>query len=86
VIVSATTGLGIDELIDTIEFCLSPKRRPHEIRLSLDQGRERAWLHEHTIIISESYVNNFILISCEMDEQSHSRWVSINGQSSKQVN
>lgn len=51
--ISARTGQGIDELLAAIVADLREPAREETLRLRYDQGRERAWLFEHNLVLDE---------------------------------
>lgn len=53
VIISATTGEGIDSLLERVNGLLTSHAREIVITLPLSDGRRIAWLHAHGDIISE---------------------------------
>ncbi|MFN7054103.1 GTPase HflX [Hyphomonas sp.] len=54
VAVSALTGAGIDALLALIEAALLRGRTAYIFRLPPEQGRARAWLHQHGEVTSET--------------------------------
>jgi GTP-binding protein HflX len=53
VVVSALTGLGMDELVAEIDAIVTEDSRLYEARIAPGDGRSRAWLHEHGEVLSE---------------------------------
>ena len=53
VLVSAFEGVGVETLIELMEFSLREQTRTYEVRLSPNQGKERAWLYDKTHVVSE---------------------------------
>ncbi len=54
VLISAETGEGTDELVGKFADLLSAGERVYAVALALDDGRRRAFLHEHGQVISET--------------------------------
>lgn len=53
VVLSALTGQGIDGLLEAITAALSEPVREDTLDLSFDQGRKRAWLFDHKLVLDE---------------------------------
>ncbi|WP_374291525.1 GTPase HflX [Paenirhodobacter enshiensis] len=51
--VSALTGEGVPALIAAIEAQLAEERHREELLVPFDEGRRRAWLHEHNVVRTE---------------------------------
>jgi GTP-binding protein HflX len=51
--VSAVTGEGIAGLIARIGVLLAEERQEERLRLGFGDGRRRAWLFEHDVVVSE---------------------------------
>lgn len=51
--ISAVTGTGLEDLLNSIEQRLSPKRVETNLTLSYAEGRRRAWLFEQGIVLEE---------------------------------
>lgn len=75
VLVSALTGYGISKLIEQIEFGLRGHSVTLQIHLKASDGRQRAWLHQHSIVESEKIeADGSIKLSVRMDVDTHGRW------------
>ncbi len=55
--VSAVTGEGLDDLLGVIETVLDEGRVAFQARLTHADGALRAWLHEHTQVDEETYLD-----------------------------
>ncbi len=53
VLISAKSGLGLDDLSDKIASLLTVKAREMKVTLPLSDGRRIAWLHAHGDIVDE---------------------------------
>ena len=51
--ISAITGEGIDALLEDVALKLEGVRHVEEFTLSFAQGKERAWLFQQDVVISE---------------------------------
>ncbi|MDF1855819.1 GTPase HflX [Pseudooceanicola sp.] len=51
---SAITGLGIDTLLAAVTEKLSQQRSAADLILPFDAGRQRAWLYEQNVVLSET--------------------------------
>ena len=51
--ISALTGEGLPDLLAAIGRDLDEDRHETSLTLSFDQGRARAWLHEHGLVLEE---------------------------------
>ena len=51
--VSATTGQGVDGLLAAIERELVEAVHDDSVQVGFDQGRKRAWLFDHKLVLSE---------------------------------
>jgi GTPase len=69
VLVSAKTGLGIDELLTKIDshIALDPVTR-HRFRLPLGEGRSLNLLHERAAIVSKQYTDDYCEIVADTPE------------------
>lgn len=58
VMVSALTGEGVDELFKAIETVLLKGASTLQVALRPEQGRARAWLHEHGEVLDEMHLED----------------------------
>jgi GTP-binding protein HflX len=54
VVVSAVTGLGVAALVAEMDATVTEDARVFEARIEPEDGRARAWLHEHGDVLSEA--------------------------------
>ena len=54
VAISALTGAGLDEFLQTVTAHLAPPRFSSEVELPFDAGRKRAWLYAQGVVESET--------------------------------
>lgn len=52
-VISARTGQGVDALLRAVADDLREAAREETLHLRYDQGRERAWLFEHNLVLDE---------------------------------
>jgi len=53
VAISALTGQGVDTLLEAVAAALSGPVREETLDLGFDQGRKRAWLFDHKLVLDE---------------------------------
>jgi GTP-binding protein HflX len=53
VVLSALTGQGVDAMLEAINAALSEPVREETLDLPFDQGRKRAWLFDHKLVLGE---------------------------------
>jgi len=53
VAISALSGAGVRDLLDRVSGALEEEKTERELTLSFEEGRKRAWLHEHGVIQDE---------------------------------
>ena len=59
---SALTGAGVPEFLDALSLMLTPDKVTSKIKLTFSSGRERAWLFEQGVVVSEQQtVDGFIV-------------------------
>ncbi|MCE8009856.1 GTPase HflX [Aestuariivita sp.] len=51
--ISAQDGTGLPELLEAVAAILRGARHETELRLGFHEGRKRAWLFEHEVVLSE---------------------------------
>jgi len=61
VLVSATTGEGLEDLAKFIEARLAANREVIELRLDPADGAGISWLHRHTEVLSKSIDENGVI-------------------------
>lgn len=54
---SATSGAGIDVLLQTIDTALLEPKITETIKLAFSEGRRRAWLYEHNVVEKERQID-----------------------------
>jgi len=54
---SALTGLGIPELLDTIELNLEEPTVTEKVKLAFSEGKRRAWLFDHNVVDVEEQID-----------------------------
>jgi GTP-binding protein HflX len=52
--ISALTGAGLDEMLESISGVLTPQKFEHSFSLSFAQGKQRAWLHQQDVVEAET--------------------------------
>ncbi len=52
-LVSALTGQGLTPLLDAVSLAVTGERQERDLHLGFDEGRQRAWLHEQGVVVSE---------------------------------
>jgi len=59
---SALTGAGVSEFLDALSLILTPNKVTSKIKLAFSEGRERAWLFEQGVVVSEQQtVDGFVV-------------------------
>ena len=59
---SALTGAGVSEFLDALSLILTPDKVTSKIKLAFSEGRERAWLFEQGVVVSERQtVDGFVV-------------------------
>ena len=59
---SALTGAGVSEFLDALSLILIPNKVTSKIKLAFSEGRERAWLFEQGVVVSEQQtVDGFVV-------------------------
>jgi len=74
ILVSSTHGTGLEELVDCIEVRLSPNRKRYNLQLLPSEGRARAWLHQHALVLEEHSDIEGFSITAEMDAETEAIW------------
>ncbi len=54
---SATSGAGIDTLLEAIDTTLQEPKTREKIKLAFFEGRRRAWLYEHNVVEDEKQID-----------------------------
>jgi GTPase len=71
---SALTGEGTDRLTSLMSECLIKAYRCHDIRLSLNDGAARAWLHANGKVVNESFVDSEARLTVWLSETDFGRF------------
>ena len=59
---SALTGAGVTEFLDALSLILTPDKVTSKMKLAFSEGRERAWLFEQGVVVSEQQtVDGFVV-------------------------
>jgi len=58
ILISALTGEGLPELLETIEQHLAMGRKTYEVDVAAEDGQGLAWLHENTEILERKTLEN----------------------------
>ena len=59
---SALTGAGVSEFLDAVSLILTPDKVTSKIKLAFSEGRQRAWLFEQGVVVSEQQtVDGFVV-------------------------
>ena len=59
---SALTGAGVSEFLGALSLILTPDKVTSKIKLAFSEGRERAWLFEQGVVVSEQQaVDGFVV-------------------------
>ena len=59
---SALTGAGVSEFLAALSLILTPDKVTSKIKLAFSEGRERAWLFEQGVVVSEQQtVDGFVV-------------------------
>jgi GTPase len=74
---SALTGEGVEALLDRVSEHLSDIRIPARLELAFDQGRARAWLHDHGVVVAEAQTDSGWAIDVLWTARDESRWRSL---------
>lgn len=72
--ISAITGEGIDGLLDKIEHELSGAGTEAELRLTFNNGAERAWLHQNKLVEQETSCEDGVVIRVKWTEEMRQRY------------
>jgi GTP-binding protein HflX len=54
VVISARTGMGLAELVTHVDAVVNEDARVYEAHIEPGDGRARAWLHEHGVVMGET--------------------------------
>ena len=54
---SALTGMGIDQLLETIELNLEEPTVTEKVKLAFSEGKRRAWLFDHNVVDAEEQID-----------------------------
>nr|WP_328831258.1 GTPase HflX [Thermaurantiacus tibetensis] len=73
-LVSATTGEGVDRLVAAVAAALASGARTETIRLHPSDGRRRAWLHAHAEVLAEAEADGMLELSVRMGEGARARY------------
>ncbi|MFM7335406.1 MAG: GTPase HflX [Tabrizicola sp.] len=72
--VSALTGEGIDTLLSLISRTLDEDRTEVSLTIPFDQGRKRAWLHDQSIVLAETEVEDGWHLTVRWTQRQAARW------------
>ncbi|MGV6848277.1 MAG: GTPase HflX [Marinibacterium sp.] len=75
--VSALTGEGLDALLAAIADVLRGRRFEAVVDLGFDDGRRRAWLFEHDLVVSEDLAEDGYRIRVLWSEQDAKRFAAL---------
>ena len=59
---SALTGAGVPEFLDALSLMLTPDKIASKIKLAFSEGRERAWLFEQGVVVSEQQIADGFMV------------------------
>ncbi len=77
VVVSASTGYGMEQLATRLARCLTADQRFRTIALAASDGVGRAWLHAHGSVESESGEGDVINLSVRLSDADFARFQSL---------
>lgn len=77
-ITSAVTGEGLDELFETIETSLAEPVKSERLELDFTQGKNRAWLYAHNVVVSEEQTEEGYILNVEWTEKTSNQYVAAN--------
>jgi len=74
VCVSATTGQGCDDLLQTIDQFISRSHLFEDITIPNHNGKAVAWLHEHAEVLDTNYEGNNIILKVKIEQAIFSKY------------
>ena len=77
--ISAQTGEGVDELLDTVDEFLSRHAKSITYALPLSDGKALAWLYQHAEVLDTEEKNNFSHVLVHIEEANKNRFESMFG-------
>lgn len=77
-ITSAVTGEGLDELFEAIENSLAEPVKNERLVLDYSQGKKRAWLYAHNVVVSEEQTEEGYVLNVEWTEKLSNQYVTAN--------
>ncbi|MBT8154396.1 GTPase HflX [Epibacterium ulvae] len=75
--ISALTGEGLPDLLETIAQLLQGKRFEEDLELTFAQGKERAWLFEQDIVQSEEQTETGFAVTVLWTEKQKSQFAKL---------
>lgn len=77
-ITSAVTGEGLDELFEVIEASLAEPVKNERLDLDFTQGKNRAWLYAHNVVVSEEQTEEGYILNVEWTEKTSNQYFAAN--------
>ncbi len=77
VLVSALTGAGFETLRDRMAILLRAGGHVHELRLSSNDGRRLAWLHEHGEVIGRQHDESGVAVQVRLSDVDRARFAAL---------
>lgn len=77
-ITSAITGEGLDNLYDVIETSLAEPVKNECLTLNFSQGKNRAWLYAHNVVIGEEQTEEGYVLNVKWTKKVSNQYISSN--------
>jgi GTPase len=74
---SALTGEGLDRLLTDIGAVLDEEKTDATLTLAFSEGRRRAWLHGHGVVLSEADTDDGWLITLRWTARQAAEWQAV---------
>ena len=74
---SALTGEGLSGLLEQVEELIVPQKFSDTLFVPFEFGNKKAWLHEHGVIINESYSEDGFKFEVKWSAQQKKKYYSI---------
>lgn len=75
-ITSAVTGEGLDEMFEVIEASLAEPVKKVQVELDFSQGKNRAWLYAHNVVVNEEQTEEGYILSVEWTEKTCNQYLA----------
>ncbi len=78
-VVSAHTGEGVNDLLNTLVYHLTLGQTDYEFKIPMADGKAVSWLHQSATVTQTQYTDNDVVVSVTMGEAAFNKFVKVFG-------